>query len=88
MMENMNIMNENIVLKFIEQERQESKLTNTEKNLIEANTKLVDENRVIKEELKRLYGRIDKAKEEIRKRSTEEVADLYIKILEGEEYEK
>lgn len=88
MMGNMNIMNENIVLKFIEQERQESKLTNTEKNLIEANTKLVDENRVIKEELKRLYGRIDKAKEEIRKRSTEEVADLYIKILEGEEYEK
>lgn len=53
-------------------------------NLIKANTKLSDENTLLKSELKRVYRRIDKAKEEIKARSSERVADLYIRILEGE----
>ena len=52
--------------------------------LIEANTILSDENRMLKNELKRVYKRIDKVKEEIKERSTEKVADLYIRILEGD----
>lgn len=89
MMENMNIMNENIVLKFMEQERQESKLTNTEKNLIEANTKLVDENKILKSELKKTYNIIDRAKDYIEEKGRlKYVPDELLKILEGDEYEK
>lgn len=58
------------------------------KNLIEANTKLSDENKYLKLDKEILQNRINKAIEEIRKRSTSEVADLYIKILEGDEYEE
>lgn len=89
MMENMNIMNENIVLKFMEQEGQERKLTISEKNLIEANTKLVDENRILKSELKKTYKIIDRAKDYIEEKGRlKYVPDELLKILEGDEYEK
>ena len=53
-------------------------------NLIDANIKLQDENNMLKTDNKMLETRIKRAIEEIKKRSSKEVADLYISILKGE----
>lgn len=81
-------MSDNLLKDFIEREGYKGQMSDADNKLIEANIKLVDENRILKNELDKTYKIIDKAKEEIRKRSTEEVAELYISILEGDEYEE
>lgn len=58
----------------------------SKENLIKANTKLVDENAIMKKELKKCYSTIDKVKEYIEhlEKRTLEIKEIY-RIITGEE---
>lgn len=93
-------MSDNLLKDFIEREGYKGQMSDADNKLIEANTKLVDEKRILKTELDKTYKIIDKALEYIKEHiriddeypaymeMLVEEKDELLKILEGDEYEE
>ena len=95
-------MSDNLLKNLTEGEYYNEQMSDVDKRLIEANTRLSDENRMLKKELKREYKAKEKAIEYINKNiligfdkagfSKDIVAGIVVnellKILKGDEYEE
>lgn len=82
-------MSDNLVQDFIEREGYKDNITDADKKLIKANTKLSDEKIMLKRELEKAYKIIDKAKDYVEEKGRlKYYPNELLKILEGDEYEK